>query len=409
MTIAQGNGTSTSFTLGAGGVNSLSALASAINGKGLGITASVVTDATGSRLALVSNTSGASANFSVADAGTAGTTWNSASLASPSSTLSPSTFSLNDGTSAATITVAAGSTLSDLANQINNQGLNLSASVVTDAAGAHLAINGNSSNPVSLSSDPTFGFTQASTGSDASLTVDGIPVTSGSNTVTGVVPGLSIDLEGATNGSQVTLSVAADVNQISSALSQFVTDYNSAISLVSSQFTYDSSSQTQGALGSDGTVRALQSMLLGVGSYIASGAGTSSSAITTLGSLGISTQNDGTLTLDASALNRAITTNPSGVQSFLQGSALNGFASAVSKQVKSFNEPASGSLAADLNSMTQQYKQLQTNVNNYENGYIASQRTILTSMYSQAEIALQQLPTTMKQLQAQLGQGSSGS
>jgi flagellar capping protein FliD len=120
-------------------------------------------------------------------------------------------------------------------------------------------------------------------------------------------------------------------------------------------------------------------------------------------------QNDGSLSLDTSALNQAITANPTMVQTFLQGSSLNGFASTVSNQLKAFGEPSSGSLASDMNSLTQQYNQLQSNINDYENGYIASQRTVLNSMYSKAEIALQQLPTTMKQLQAQLGQNGSDS
>ena len=49
---------------------------------------------------------------------------------------------------------------------------------------------------------------------------------------------------------------------------------------------------------------------------------------------------------------------------------------------------------------------LQSQVNDFESGYIASQQTVLTAMYSKAEIALQQLPEEMQQIQGELGNNS---
>ena len=118
--------------------------------------------------------------------------------------------------------------------------------------------------------------------------------------------------------------------------------------------------------------------------------------------------NDGTLAVNSQTLQHAIQSNSSGVQQFFQGSSLNGFAKAASIALDSFTNPANGSISLDALNLSSQYNALQTEVNDYENGFIASQRTTLTEMYSKAEIALQQLPTTMKQLQAQLGQNSGG-
>ena len=180
----------------------------------------------------------------------------------------------------ASTSINAGSTLADVANQINNTGLYLTASVVSDAAGEHLSITAAGNNAVTVSSDPAIALTQSSVGSDASLNIDGIPVSSASNTVTGAIPGVTLNLQGAAAGTQVVLNVAADTSQISSAVSQFVSDYNAALSAVNTQFTYSSSTQSQGVLGSDGIVRSLQSALLGVGSYTATSS--SSSPVTTL-------------------------------------------------------------------------------------------------------------------------------
>ena len=118
--------------------------------------------------------------------------------------------------------------------------------------------------------------------------------------------------------------------------------------------------------------------------------------------------NDGTLTLDSAKLASTIAANPSGIQNFFQGTALNGFAHATQTSLKPFTAPGSGTLAVDLKSLNAEYTDLQTHVNDYESGYIASQRTVLTAMYSKAEIALQQLPATLKDLQAQLGGSTSG-
>jgi flagellar hook-associated protein 2 len=46
---------------------------------------------------------------------------------------------------------------------------------------------------------------------------------------------------------------------------------------------------------------------------------------------------------------------------------------------------------------------LTSQINDYESGYIASQQTVLTADFSQAEVALQQLPQQMAQLNALLG------
>ncbi len=404
--ITKSDGTQTSFALGTGGLTSLTGLASAINGDSLGITANVINDANGSRLALVGNSSGSAANFTVQDGAATASSWSSASLASASTPLLASSFQVSSGVTNATITVQAGETLAQVASSINNAGPTLKASVVTDATGSHLAIAGKTGN-VTVSSDPALTMTQASKGANASLTVDGVPVSSSTNTVTGAIPGLTLNLLGATSGTQTTLTVAANSDQIQSTLSQFVTDYNSAISLVNSQFMYNSGTQTQGTLGGDSVVRSLQGMLLSVAGYQASSSGTSSgTTLATLGSLGINMNDDGTLSLDSSKLSQVVQSNPSGLETFFQGTALNGFAASVQKQLKTFSDTAIGSLASEIGNLNSQYSSLQTNVNDYESGYIASQRTVLTAMYSKAEIALQELPATMKQLQAQLGSGS---
>ncbi len=387
----------------ANGARSVDALAAAVNGAGLGITASVVHDSSGARLALVGTATGAANDFSVSFDSQSTSAWSSAAIPA-SHGLSASTFSLSDGGSTVTVSTQAGESLTDLANQINGLGLNLQASVTTDASGSRLSLNGNGGQSFTISTDPALEFTRASSAGDASITVDGIPVSSASNQVSGALSGVTLNLKSSAPGAAVSLTVASDTSQITSALSKFVSDYNSAISLVNKQFSFDATSKAQGVLSGDSAVRSLQGSLMQAIGY---SAGTAA-APSNLADLGISMGEDGTLTLNSAKLSALVQNNASGVQAFLQGASLNGFAHTMQSQMENFTSPSSGALSIDLKSIGREYNDLATHIADFESSYIASQRTILTSMYSKAEIALQQLPAMLKQVQAQLGNNSQG-
>jgi flagellar hook-associated protein 2 len=293
-----------------------------------------------------------------------------------------------------------------VANSINGDNLGVTASVVTDATGARLAIVANTSGSAanfSVTSPQlaSFGFTQ-SAGVNASLTVDGIAIQSATNTVTNAVPGLTLNLLSAVPGTQVSLGVSPDTSQASTAINQFVTDYNAIITAVNAQFS--DSGSGQGALATDPNMRNLQSELEGALSYTATNA---TGKISSLASYGVSVNSDGTLSVDSSALSSALQNNFSDVQNFFQGSALNGFANSLDQQLSNFTNPANGAFTIDLQSISTEYSTLQTDVTNFQNNVITPLKAQLQSEYSKAEIALQQLPTEMKQIQQELGYNSS--
>ena len=65
--------------------------------------------------------------------------------------------------------------------------------------------------------------------------------------------------------------------------------------------------------------------------------------------------------------------------------------------------PATGAFTVDLNSISTSNADLTSQINNFETSYIANQQTVLTAEYSSAEVALQQLPQQMQELNAELG------
>ena len=343
--------------------------------------------------------------------------WSSNVLTSESTLLPPETFTITTA-SGATATVTTGNgvnTLSDLVKAINGDNLGLNASIVTDATGSRLAITSHTSGSAAdftvTSSVPnsSFSLSQAVAGVNASLTINGIAIESATNTVTGAVPGLTLSLQSASPGTEVSLSVAPDTAQVSNSINQFVSDYNTLIGDVNTQFTDTGSGE--GVLADDPGIQSLQSDLLQSLDYTATPAsGSSTTTVPNLSSLGISVNSDGTLSLNNTTLSNALQNNFSDVQNFFQGSALNGFANSLDQQLTSFISPADGAFTLDLQSINSQNTDLQDDITNFQTNIIAPLKTQLQAEFSKAEIALQQLPNEIRSVDAELGinTGSSG-
>jgi flagellar hook-associated protein 2 len=342
----------------------------------------------------------------VANIASSASAYSTIPVATSSTALTPGSFILTVGTGASakatTITIGSGvNTLDEVASSINTQQLGVTASIVNDSSGSRLAIvsnNTGAANGFTISAATGLTFTQpaTSTGQDASLTVDGIPIDSASNTITGVVAGLTLNLVGAAAGGQVNVTVAPDANAVSQAIASFVTAYNTAIGDVNTQFTVGATG-LEGPLGSDSTVQMLQSSLLSAASYSGGGNG-----VSTLADLGITMNNDGTLSLDNSTLTSAVENNFSAVQTFMQGASANGFASSLNNQLNTLTAPTSGAFTVDLQSITSENSDLQNQINDFQ-AYLATQQTLLTAQYNAADITLQQLPEEQAQINGELG------
>jgi flagellar hook-associated protein 2 len=406
LTITPASGTSTTIKTGSGTAgDTLTDLASAVNAANLGVTASVVTDSTGARLAIIANASGSAADFSITSPNFTGTSYTAAEIPT-GDTLGANSFTITTGGNTTTINTTSGETYAQLATNINSLNIGVTATAGSNSNGTTLTIaSSDGSTPFTIS-EPSFGFTQATAGANASLTVDGTPISSASNTVTGAIPGVTLTLLGA-SATPADLTVASDASQVSTAINQLVTDYNTAIGLINTQFTVGSSG-TEGVLGPDSTVVNLQSTLQQALNYVGTPASGTTTTVTSLNDLGITQNDDGTLSVDTSKLDSALTNNPSDVQNFFEGSALNGFANSFNTALNTFTEPTSGAFTLDLAGISADNTALTNEINDFESNYIANQQTVLTANFSSAEEALQQLPTELKQIQAELG-NSSGS
>jgi flagellar hook-associated protein 2 len=326
----------------------------------------------------------------------------SSEFASSSTALPTGSFDIQVGTGATTtITVdSTNNTLSGIASTINGQNLGVTASVITDANGARLSLVSNTSGAagnITISNDTVgLGFTQ-NAGTNASLTVDGVPISSGSNMVSGVISGVTLNLLSASPGTSVSLSVAPDNSQITSAINNFVSAYNTLISDVNSQFNVDPTTQQAGVLASDSTVGMLQEQLLSMVNFSTTG----NNGMVNLAALGINMQNDGTLTVDTSTLNQNLSTNMAAVQNFFQNTSNTGFAQTLNTTLTQMADPVTGILGTDINGIAQTQTDLASQISDFQ-AYLNSEQQSLTQQYSQVDTVLQQLPLLQAQIAQQL-------
>ena len=301
-------------------------------------------------------------------------------------------------------------TPADLVAYINGRNLGITASLVNDANGTRVTLVSTSSGSAgdfSISPTPevstTNMFTRATSGVNASLNVDGVPISSATNSVSGAIPGVTMRLNSQAPGSPVILSVQSDSASATEAIARFVFAYNSLITNVNQQFAYNAADQSSGPLGGDTTVRMLQQGLLAAPSYSVSG-----SSVSTLRSMGVTMNDDGTLTIDSAALNAALANNPGAVKSFFQGASDDGFAANLNSVLDTYADPVSGAFTVDLKSLSDNRADLQDHIDDFER-YLSGEQARLTYEYNQIDMILLQLPQQQKQINAILGYNPSAS
>jgi flagellar hook-associated protein 2 len=290
-------------------------------------------------------------------------------------------------------------TLQQAASTINSGSYGVTASVVTDSTGSRLVLASNTSGAngnLTVSSSAS-NFTSAG-GVDAKLTVDGVPVDSATNTVTGAISGVTLSLGSADPNTSVLISVQPDTTTASTAIQTFVTDYNTLMGSINSQYALDPSTGNEGVLGSDSMLRTLQSQLLGLVSTSTSAAG----QYVNLQSMGIEMQDDGTLQINSSALSTALSSNYSDVQSFFQSTSPAGWGQTVSTQLQQMTDPTEGLVSADINGLNQTNSGLTDEINDFEVRMTATQQQ-LTTQYDNLNTLLEEYPMQMQQVAAQLG------
>jgi flagellar hook-associated protein 2 len=306
------------------------------------------------------------------------------------------------------ITQGSNDTISTLASYINDQNWGVVASVVTDAGGARLALYSQSTGtPGALAitnNDTGLTFNAPVGGTNASLTIDGVPLSSATNTVTGAISGVTLNLASASPATTVQLTIGPDTAAATTAINNFVDAYNSVIGIINTQFTVNAATNTQGPLGADSTLRSLQSSLLNDVTYSITG----NSGLVNLASLGIDLNNDGTLTVNQVAtdthpsLSNVLATNPTAVLSFFQNVSGTGFANNFNNDLFNLTDTTDGIVNLDIAGNKAQQRALANQITDLQDRLLAQQKQ-LTSLYSRVNATLEAYPSLLFTVTAIIG------
>jgi flagellar hook-associated protein 2 len=215
--------------------------------------------------------------------------------------------------------------LSGVRDAINDADAGVTATIVNDGVGYRLLITSdeagkeNSLEITALSGtgleqleynlndhDSASNLEELVIGKSASLKVNGLDVVADSNTVVGVVPGVTLSLTQTNIGTPTTLSVTRDVSQASEKIQSFVEAYNELRDVIDTHTAYNADTQVAGLLLGDATLRSVFSQVRSTLGQVVPGL--ENARYRTLSEVGVSLNqfDNFKLTFDASKLEKAL-------------------------------------------------------------------------------------------------------
>ncbi|HUY86173.1 MAG TPA: flagellar filament capping protein FliD [Acidimicrobiales bacterium] len=397
------NGTTYALTI-AGGTYTQSQLATAINtaagAVGAPVTASVnsggyltlatTTEGSGSSLQVTGGTALTTlglATMSAAAVGSAGSVTVDGTVNSFDNLTAGSSVTLTSGTggtisavlgngvgnssgtfTATNISTGTGS-LADVVANINAANVGIVASAVQNSSGNYVlqlssSTTGAHSNltidPTSFNSSGLGNMVETAAGSDAVVTVGGsggYSVSSQNNTISGLLPGLSVNLL-STSSSPVTVTVTANNSGITTDVSNLVNAANKALADIQTYGGYNSATKQAGPLLGQAAINNLRQQILGTFATVAGSSTLGSAMEAGVNVVYSSGTGQTTVQFDQAAFQAALAANPTQVQNlFAQAGTFvpsGGYSSTGVSLVAANNGTLAGSYAVNIsNSATQ--------------------------------------------------------
>lgn len=233
-------------------------------------------------------------------------------------------------TESVTIDLEEGATLEELRDAINDSNAAVQATVVNNGNAKQLVLSSTGEGAkagftvqgtgglADFSYDATDAgastLTAIETAQDARIKVNGLTLSRGSNTITDAIEGVTLNLL-KPGTERVSLRIQGDTAAAKTAVEEFVKAYNEVHTTLRNLTAYNTESDEAAILTGDSTARSIQNQLrTAMGSFVGEGDG-----VRSLSQLGISFAKDGTLTLDATVLERQLNNPDSGVAEFFNG------------------------------------------------------------------------------------------
>lgn len=239
---------------------------------------------------------------------------------------------------------------------------------------------------------------------DARVKIDGISITSRTNTLDQSIAGLTISLLKTNDDSPTTMTTTRDDSQVKTAVNSFITAYNNLNKLVRDLTKYDATNREAAILNGESTVRNVLSQVRGLLSKQYG-----STSLPTLSELGITTQSDGSIRLDATKFDSAFSSKRDAVVAlFTQstgGTEGDGFAGTVEDLITSLTDnnglldARTDGLNASLKNLNSKEDQIEARLSQIEQRYRTQFVTLdrnLNSLQSLSAYLQQQLASIPK-------------
>jgi flagellar hook-associated protein 2 len=282
------------------------------------------------------------------------------------------TFRVGSGTDQ-TVNLSATATIEDLKSAINDLGAGVTASLIntgSDTTPAYrlvlTATNTGASNAVTIVTDNTTldfangsgtgGVDTLQAAQNATMIVGDpaqttVTLTRSSNTVSDAIPGVTLSLLNITGASTVKVNVTRDVSAVKENIKGLATAYNDVMKFINERTTYDLATKKGGIFFNEPTVRGVVSQIRTALSSTVVGLST----VNTVGALGFKTERDGTVTVDESKLDSALSASYSAVKNlFINQTTSTGIAQLMTTAVDVLDDAAGGSLTLRKSGLTKQ-------------------------------------------------------
>lgn len=384
-------------------INTIGDLLNAINSTNIGVTAQI--NSTGDGIELVDTAHG-SGTLQV----TAGSTTTAQDLhltgASTTATINSQPTQVINGSTTQTVAVTATDTLQTLIAKINSANVGVQASEVNTGSPIDpfrlvlTSLQGGTAGNLQFdTSNSPISLTETTAGQNALLLVgsgnSGFVASSPTDTFSNVLAGANLILTG-TSTSPVSLTVAQDPSTLASTIQSIVSGYNSIVSAIGTATAYDTATNTGAVLEGDTSVLQIQTVL----SNLVSGqlAGNSGGSIQSLAELGISVNQDGSLSLNSTTLSNLLASNPSAVQQFL-ATANSGLSAQFKTALTQLAGPTSSVLANETTALGTKITDNQTQITQMQ-AQLTVEQNQLTAQFDQMEVTVSQLQSSLSAISA---------
>ena len=322
-------------------------------------------------------------------------------------------------TSTKTVTIGSDTSLQGIRDSINKAGVGVTASIINDGSGTpyRLVLTSDQSGTKSgfrvsasdsavsdvVAYDPSLatqpnGMSQKVAAANAALTINGIDVTSQSNTISEAAQGVTLNLKSL---GSTTLDMKLDTASIKTAVTGFVAAYNNVLTAAKTLTAFDTDAGTKGALNGDTTLRNIQSRMRSMLNTPMSDGNGGTITLSDIGvEFNIDSTNSGSLKVNDDKLTKTITNNIDKLKAVFAG--VNG-ANGLGKNITDFND----SLNATGGALSSATDGITTTLKDLEDQYDATKSQITATMdryraqFTQLDLLVSQMNQTSSYLTQQ--------